>query len=262
MRNIIKNSLILLTVIISSVMLVACGGTGSDEVTELKFKDTMSIKELKKYDGKTVTMTGFMSTSTPLNGQYVYLMNMPYQNCAFCVPNSDTLVNTLAVYAKEGSNFEFTDVPVKIQGKLKFEKMTDSMGYEYEYRIVDATLEKADVSQMEDDIKVYTDLINLGFVNTMEAIFTDLYSALNYEEIGAEPEKIDVANLEKAKDMINSLDATKYTEISGVLDDIAGVIEIANKGVAEKDYSRFTLLNEDVQKAYMTYTNWLLKPEM
>ena len=158
------------------VMVVALGGCSStklqevDGVTELKFKDTIKTSELKKIDSKKVSMIGFMSTSTPLNGEYTYLMNMPYQNCAFCVPNTDSLVNTIAVYAPEGKSFEFTDVPVRVTGTLEFGSTTDSMGYTYEYRIKDAKLEPADISNLEEDIKIYTALINQGFAEFLRPV--------------------------------------------------------------------------------------------
>lgn len=260
--SLIKKSLVLLTAIVSSVCLVACGGKGVDEVVELKFKDTVSLSELKKYDGKTIKMTGFMSTSTPLDGKYMYLMNMPYQNCAFCVPNSDSLVNTLAVYAKDGDTFEFTDVPVEIEGKLKFEKMTDSMGYTYEYRVVDATLKKADVSELADDIKIYTDLIDLGFVNAVEDIFTEMYSILNYEEFDITPTKLEDDKIKQIRDMFDTLDKSKYEDIISIIDEVESVIDKVNEDIEVKDYTKFTDYNTQMQDAYTSYSQWLLKPEI
>ena len=64
-----------------------------------------------------------------------------------------TSVNTIAVYAPDGKSFEFTDVPVRVTGTLEFGSTTDSMGYTYEYRIKDAKLEPADISDLEEDYK-------------------------------------------------------------------------------------------------------------
>ena len=77
-----KKAVALISTIVMVVTLGGCSSTKLQEVdgvTELKFKDTIKTSELKKIDSKKVSMIGFMSTSTPLNGEYTYLMNMPYQ---------------------------------------------------------------------------------------------------------------------------------------------------------------------------------------
>ena len=253
------------------VMVVALGGCSStklqevDGVTELKFKDTIKTSELKKIDSKKVSMIGFMSTSTPLNGEYTYLMNMPYQNCAFCVPNTDSLVNTIAVYAPEGKSFEFTDVPVKVTGTLEFGNTTDSMGYTYEYRIKDAKLEPADISNLEEDIKIYTALINQGFAESMESIFTTLYKTINYEKQEIKEEDLQVldANLTKdIKSMFESLDKSKYEEMISMIDDIDNLTKDINKDIESKNYKNLAKYNDKGNELYTTYSMWLLKPEI
>ena len=254
-------SLLMVSALVLGLSVTGCSST-NDEVVELKFKDTIAISELKKYDGKQVTITGFVSTSTPLNSEYIYLMNMPYQNCAFCVPNTDSLVNTLPVYAKEGDTFEFTDVPVKITGTLKFENITDSMGYSYTYRIKDAKMEKADVSGMEEEIKIYTDLINQGFATSMDNIFAELYTILNYDETGAEVEKLNSSITLEAREMFTYLDASKYTEVIEVLDILEKAIADTNDAIDKDDLSSFSSINSTVSDAYIKYSQWLLKPEL
>ena len=254
-------SILLLSTLVLGLGVSGCS-TNSGEIKELKFKDTVSTSELKKYDGETVTITGFVSTSTPLNSEYIYLMNMPYQNCAFCVPNTDSLVNTIPVYAKDGETFEFTDVPVKITGTLKFENITDSMGYSYTYRIKDAKMEKADVSGMEEEIKIYTDLINQGFATSMDYIFAEMYDILNYNETGAEIKKINTSLTMEARDMLTYLDSSKYTEVINVLDVLDTAISDANNAIDNDDLSSFQTINNKVQEAYFLYANWLVKPEL
>lgn len=254
-------SVLLLSTLVLGLGVSGCS-TSNGEVKELKFKDTMATSELKKYDGETVTITGFISTSTPLNSEYIYLMNMPYQNCAFCVPNTDSLVNTIPVYAKEGETFEFTDVPVKITGTLKFENITDSMGYSYTYRIKDAKIEKADVSGMEEEIKIYTDLINQGFATSMDYIFAEMYDILNYNETGAEVEKINTSLTMEVRNMLSYLDSSKYTDIISVLDIIDDAIYDVNTAIDNNDLSSFSNINSEVYNAYVLYSNWLVKPEL
>lgn len=70
----------------------------SSDITVLKFNNTISTDEIKKLNGKQVQITGFIGGASPLDGSYAYIMNIPYQSCAFCIPNTDSLGNTLAAY--------------------------------------------------------------------------------------------------------------------------------------------------------------------
>ena len=123
-------SLILLLSLLT-LSLAGCGGSNAEEISELKFADSTSFETIQALDGKKVTITGYMATLSPLSGDYIYLMNLPYQSCPFCVPNSTQLANTMAVYAASGVKFEFTDRPVKITGTMKIEDYTDEYGYFY-----------------------------------------------------------------------------------------------------------------------------------
>ena len=102
-------SLILLAAL-AALGLSGCGG-GEAEARKLSFAESASLETLRALDGKRVTLTGYMATLSPLSGAYIYLMNLPYQSCPFCVPNTQQLANTMAVYAPEGSKFEYTDRP-------------------------------------------------------------------------------------------------------------------------------------------------------
>ena len=54
------------------------------EVTKLSFKSAAEYDYLKTLDGTMVTINGYMATSSPVDGSFMFLMNMPYQNCPFC----------------------------------------------------------------------------------------------------------------------------------------------------------------------------------
>lgn len=259
-----KKAVILIFTIVIIALLGGCDSTKLKEVDgviELKFKDTIKTLELKEIDSKTVSMIGFMSTSTPLNGEYTYLMNMPYQNCAFCVPNTDSLVNTIAVYPKQGKKFEFTDVPVKVTGTLEFASITDSMGYSYEYRIKDAKLEVADISELEEGIKIYTALINQGFAESMENIFKTIYKTINYEK-EEELQKLDTNLTKDVKDMFENLDKSNYKEMISVISSIDKLIIDINNDIESENYDKLVQYNNKGNELYTTYSWWLLKPEI
>ena len=201
--------------ILLAAMLLALAGCGSDaasggEATKLNFSDSAS--SLTALDGKPVTLTGYMATLSPLDGSYIYLMNMPYQSCPFCIPNTTQLANTMAVYAKSGSKFDFTDRPVKIAGTLEIGDYTDAYGYQYGFRIKDATYEVVDLSSVSSDYALYQSLAEDGVIADIYAMFDYLHFVSQW------PEYTGSVTLEDGSRITYNLyagDALQYLEDTG-----------------------------------------------
>ena len=127
----------------------------SNEITKLSFKSAAEYDYLKTLDGTMVTINGYMATSSPVDGSFMFLMNLPYQNCPFCVPNTSQLSNTMEVYPQKGKKFTYTTQAIKIVGILDVaedenQPFTDEYGYEFNYKIVDAqysVLKSEDLSE-------------------------------------------------------------------------------------------------------------------
>ena len=179
-----------------ALLATGCGGkeASSAEVTKLSFADSASLDTLKALDGKPVTITGYMATLSPLSGEYIYLMNMPYQSCPFCVPNTNQLSNTMAVYAASGSKFEFTDRPVQISGTMRVADKVDDYGYSYNYYIDDASYTTVDLSSVSQEYALYQSLAEDGVIADVNAMFDYLmfvcqwteYTSSYTDESGAE----------------------------------------------------------------------------
>lgn len=148
-------------------------GGANGGVTKLSFSEANSVENMEKLDGEKVSIIGYMSTLSPINGQFMYLMNMPYQSCPFCVPNTTQLSNTLAVYAKNGKKFEFTDLLIRVEGVLEFGDYTDEYGYDYSFRIKDAEYTKVDSSELGEKVMLWQQLAASGVV-------ADVYTMYDY----------------------------------------------------------------------------------
>lgn len=142
--------------------------------TDLSFSDT-NMSDLKKLDGQVVTITGYMSTLSPIDGSFMYLLNMPYQSCPFCIPNTTTLSNTVAIYAPSGKKFEFTDLLIKVTGTLEYSNtpFVDEYKYSYNFRIVDATYETVKTTEMTQEQQLWYSLATTG-------VISDVYSMYEY----------------------------------------------------------------------------------
>lgn len=156
--------------------LVGCKDDG--EAKLLSFAQAQSVEEMKQYDGERVTIIGYMSTLSPVSGKFMYLMNLPYQNCPFCLPNSTQLSNTMAVYAKD--EFEFTDRAIRVTGVLKFGAYEDEFGYTYSYRITEATYEVLDTSDMSEELRLWQQLAAADVMTEIYTMFEYVYFTCNW----------------------------------------------------------------------------------
>lgn len=159
--------------------MVACGE--EQEIVKLSFKSAASYEQLKALDGQTVSINGYMATSSPVDGGYLFLMNLPYQSCPFCVPNTSQLSNTMAVYAKEGDSFDYTGQAIKVTGKLvvaekEDEPFTDKYGYEFNFKIVDATCSVLTDEELTADMAVWQKIADSGLMDEMYR----MYDYLNF----------------------------------------------------------------------------------
>ena len=167
----IKAAALLLLACLLLPTVASCGGEKGTRL--ISFSQAHTMKELKKYEGETVSIIGYMSTLSPISGEFMYLMNMPYQSCPFCLPNTTQLSNTMAIYAKDKNGFEFTDRAIRVTGTMEFGDFEDSFGYQYYYRISDATYEILDVSEMSDSLKLWQSL-------AASDVIGEIYQMLDY----------------------------------------------------------------------------------
>lgn len=164
-----------IVMLLTAGVLVGCNKDGEDGAT-LSFSAANSIEEMKKLDGKTVSIMGYMSTLSPISGAFMYLLNLPYQSCPFCEPNSTTLSNTMAIYAPKGKKFEFTDRLIKVTGKLEFGDFEDEYGYNYTYRIVDASYVVVNTSEMGEHLQLWQQLASTEVI----AVVYRMYDYINF----------------------------------------------------------------------------------
>jgi hypothetical protein len=173
--------LFLLTVVMI-FSLSACGAeetsTKDAEITKLSFKAASGYGYLKTLDGKPVTISGYMATSSPVDGSFLFLMNLPYQNCPFCVPNTSQLSNTMEVYPKDGETFSYTAQAIKVEGTLAVsdsedKPFTDTYGYEFCCKIVDASYTIIKAEDLSADMALWQKIAESDVVN-------DIYKMYDY----------------------------------------------------------------------------------
>lgn len=235
-----------------------------DGITVLKFKNTNSDDYIKTLNGKQVSITGYISTLSPLNGQFAYLMNMPYQNCPFCIPGTSEITNTLAIYAGNKSKIQFTDQPVTVVGTLEVGDFTDEFGYGYGVRLNNVTVNKADVDKLSDTVKKYNLLAENGVVNNiygsiMTADMPVFYNYYNLEK----PSKIVMDQINSTKSLVEFYNSNgDYNVLIGVMNDLITLCETVNKDIDNEDYSKFSTYQPRLQDIYYNFAMWMNEGEL
>jgi len=169
-------SFIIVLAMIASVF-VSCAKDEEDAI-KLSFKAAAGYDYLKTIDGKKVTISGYMATSSPVDGSFMFLMNLPYQSCPFCVPNTSQLSNTMEIYPKKGETFSYTAQAIRVVGTLEVcesedKPFTDKYGYEFCCKIVDATYTIIKAEDLSADMALWQEIANSDVVN-------DIYSMYDY----------------------------------------------------------------------------------
>ena len=179
----IKFTAIFLLLAIMTSSFVACDkgdhvDPNGENVTKLSFKAASGYDYLKTLDGTAVTISGYMATSSPVDGSFMFLMNLPYQSCPFCVPNTSQLSNTMEIYPKKGESFSYTTQAIQVVGTLKVSEsedkpFTDMYGYEFCCKIVDATYTIIKAEDLSEDMALWQKIANTNVVN-------DIYKMYDY----------------------------------------------------------------------------------
>jgi len=177
-----KKGLLLLTAV-AAMSLMGCGTTPNNKeddsgATKISFKSASSYEYLQSLNGQQVEIRGYMATSSPVDGSFIFLMNMPYQNCPFCKPNTSLLSNTIEAYPSEGDKFTYTTSAIKVIGTLVVAEdvskpFTDRYGYEFNFKLEDSYYKILKESDLSADIALWQKFAATSLV-------TDLYAMYDY----------------------------------------------------------------------------------
>lgn len=202
-KNFLKILSLLLALTLLSLSFAGCGGddvdSNGENVTKLSFKAASGYDYLKTLDGTQVTISGYMATSSPVDGSFLFLMNLPYQSCPFCVPNTSQLSNTMEVYPKEGDSFAYTSQAIQVVGTLAVsetedEPFTDMYGYEFCCKIVDATYTVIQAEDLSEDMALWQQIADADLVSEVYKMYDyvnflcawDTYYVNNYTDENGE----------------------------------------------------------------------------
>ena len=182
MKNTFKKVISILLISLVVLSFCSCGESSGDnssstDMLKLSFKSAASYDYLKEHDGQSVSIDGYMATSSPADGSFIFLMNLPYQSCPFCVPNTGSLSNTLECYPKKNESFDFTNQAIRITGKLevasKEDGFEDMYGYTFSFKITDAEYTIIKCEDLSDEMVLWQKLAETD-------VISEVYNMYNY----------------------------------------------------------------------------------
>jgi hypothetical protein len=239
----------------------------SDGTYQIRFSDLVSLEALQTFKDKTVTAIGYLSPIASYDGSFGYLMNLPYQTCPYCLPSDTKITNTLAIFAKNGEQLQFTEAAVMVRGTLKLEPYTDEYGYSYNYRMVDVEIEKADTSDLGAKIVLYNQLAEkevltrlLGALYSVDDnVFYDEYTAQGYEY---ERLIVDVTEIDALLNDLNEFDSTEVSILINTANKIKEIATEVNKLIEAEEYSKISEYQESTEQLFYDINDWMSMYEL
>ena len=173
--------------LLTSASLLSSCNKDDGNTTLLSFKSASSYDYLKGLDGTQVAINGYMATSSPADGSYMFLMNLPYQSCPFCVPNTSQLSNTMAVYPQKNKAFDYTTQAIKVVGTLEVAEdeskpFEDDYGYQFNFKIVDATYTIVKAEELGEDMVLWQKIAQSDVVSDIYRMYDFLNFVTNWPE--------------------------------------------------------------------------------
>ncbi len=250
-----KNKLYFLLLVLCLLFcLTGCGEANTEPVSVISFLSPPSMEELKSYEDEIITVRGFISTVSPIDGTYIYILSAPFQTCPYCVTTSTGITNTLTAYPAKNNSFDFTALSVDVTGKLVFEYDIDEYGYETEYHLENASYDFYN-DDTNEKLTAFNALVSSGFTDMFESSMTEIYTSVNQLNGSAEilPENLfdDIIDMTSAYDDPNQL-ALRGKDI---------VLEL-NDAIESGNTDLYIKINDDAQLLYNDFYDWLLTTEI
>lgn len=240
----------------------------SDGSYQIRFGDLVSLESLKEYKDKKVTAIGYMSPIMGYKGDFGYLMNLPYQTCPYCIPGDGKITNTISIFAKEGEKIGFTEAAVIVSGILKLEEYTDEYGYTYDYRIVDATVEKADTQELGEKIALYNKLAEKnilgGLMETLYCVDDNVYHQYYVSTGGQEYDyyMIDTTILNQIIEDLKEFDQEQVEDLVTMASNLKALIETINPIIEQKNYSQLSQYMQVDDALFNSINSWMIEYQL
>jgi hypothetical protein len=253
----------LLLILVLSAGISACGN--ETEIAVIHFSDLMDAnynptQKMISLDKEQVKLNCFMASQSPLDGSFVYAVNLPYISCPYCaIDQGSVIINAIPIMAGKLGKIEFTDRPVTVTGRLEIASKTDVFGYTSPYRIFADKIEEADFSKLSDNMKDYMMLANDGVMNeiyTYLGTVSSAYYAFYYNENLELIAEVDLEAFRKTLESLKSYGIESYKPLIMIMEEYYTITERYNGIVLSKKYDDLKTIESDVGQLFDRFDAW------
>lgn len=157
--------------------LTACTGNLS---TEVLYNNT-AYKCISDHVGETISICGYMSVASPMDGTYAYIMDQPLSGYPMSNYKEDMVTDTVVIYPKPGSIFVFTEKCIRVTGVIT---LSDSLPYNW--YLADCSYEAIEPNDAIRQFNAAVDNGSLGILDTwLSAIYEGLNDSENAKEVSS-----------------------------------------------------------------------------
>lgn len=257
-RKLTIGIIILIPIVILTILLVKESNFEFDfrKVNEISFSQLNNMSDIQDLKGKKVKILGYMSPNSAYGASYIYLSSKPYATDVF----KEGTFNSIAVYSKDNKIIEYSNYPVYVTGDLVLGDFKDTQDFSYKYRIENAQIENATLSQVSGLVKKYLILAQDNVLDGLNAIFGQIDMLIyfdEYKELGYIKEedlsKIDIEGIDTLIQRVEQYNDETYNTIKSVLEQLKTVGTDLNGLIDKKNYDKLVEQKEQFEKVYYEF---------
>lgn len=207
--------------------------------TTIMYNNT-SYAYIADHIGETVSITGYMSVASPMDGSYAYLMNKPLSGYPMSNYREDEVTDTIAIYPKAGSVFIFTEKCIRVTGTI-----TLSGNLPYNWYLSDCSYEAI---EPDSTIAQFNAAVDSGALGVLDTWLSSIYEGLSDSDNAKE-----VNSIEYETKILQAGELSTVKDISEGLTNLTNAYNEWVKAGCEND----TALNDEYAKFLELMSTWL-----
>ena len=149
--------------------------------------DATMVSEVQDHDGYTVTVCGYMSTSSPYDETCAFLKQVPISPDLFTSSDAE-VIDTIVCYPAYGQRMSYTDKCIRVTGEIIGTPMEkDCFEMSYPFYLVNCTVEEVAPTEA---IQSYHYMLDDGTLSTLNEYLSATYDTMDGDEVSVISEEL------------------------------------------------------------------------
>lgn len=233
---------VLLLILISVILLTGC----SSSHIVVSYNAT-SYTDISSHIGDKVSITGYMSIVSPMDGSYAYLMNQPLNGYPMTNYDKSKLTDMLVIYPATGTSIVYTEKCVRVTGEIALPEDSES---DYSWYLKNISYE---VVSPSDEISAFNTAVDDGSLATLDSWLSAVYAGISDEE---NAEEVNATEYET-----KILSDGSMSSLRTIVSNLTSLTSAYNEWVKAEDKDRANV-DATYTKLQTSMATWLSKLEV